>query len=236
MSCRFFIDSPVTGDRALLDGPEARHLIQVMRARVGDTLILFDGSGAEFDARVTAVDRGSVQLEVLAGREVNRERAVKITLAVALPKGERQRWLVEKSVEIGVARLVPLVTERGVARPVQRVISRLQRHVIEASKQCGRNRLMEITTPKSSLDYFAQPPDGALRILAHTAESGRGLLGLATASSASQVILAVGPEGGFSEAELAAASQWHTVRLGPRTLRVETAALVLAACFSLLDQ
>lgn len=235
MSRRFFVDSRITGKRAQLTGAEHQHLVQVMRARAGDTVTLFDGSGAEYSARVIGTGRSSVDLEVLARHEVSRELSTNITLGIALPKGERQRWLVEKAVELGVSCMVPLVADRGVARPVERVIARLQRHVVEASKQCGRNRMMQIAAPESSADYLSQAPADALRVLAHVSESAVAVVQLAERPVASRIYLAVGPEGGFSERELDIADRWQVVSLGPRTLRVETAALTLVAYFSMLD-
>src|SRR5436190_713470 len=147
MSDRFFVSPPIAGDRAVLAGDEARHLAAVMRVQIGDEVVLFDGSGVEFTARVTATRKQAVELAIFERREISRELPFSLTLAVALPKGERQKWLVEKATELGVTRIVPLVTERGVAQPVESALERLRRSVIEASKQCGRNRLMEIAAP-----------------------------------------------------------------------------------------
>jgi len=97
MSRRFFADEPIIGDTAQLTGAEAEHAVKVLRAKVGDLVTLFDGGGAEFPARITAMGRSGVALAVLARREVSRELATEVTLGVALPKGDRQRWLVEKA-------------------------------------------------------------------------------------------------------------------------------------------
>ena len=152
MSERFFVEQPISGSTAELVDTEAQHLAKVMRAAVGDEVVLFDGSGAEFAAKVARIAKSAVTLEVVERREINREPRVELTLAVALPKGERQKWLVEKLTELGAARLVPLITERGVAQPVDAAVARLSRAVIEASKQCGRNRLMEIAPPREALE------------------------------------------------------------------------------------
>src|SRR5262245_56613986 len=117
MSERFFVSSPIGGSRAMLIGSEAHHLSHVLRARPGETVTLVDGSGDEFSARIESIGRSAVELDVLERRSVNRESSVRLTLAVALPKGERQRWLVEKAVELGVAKITPLVSERSVAQP-----------------------------------------------------------------------------------------------------------------------
>jgi 16S rRNA (uracil1498-N3)-methyltransferase len=226
MSERFFVERPITGSAAELVDAEAQHLAKVMRAAVGDEVILFDGSGAEFAAKVARLAKSAVLLEILERREINREPRVELTLAVALPKGERQKWLVEKLTELGAARLVPLITERGVAQPVDAAIARLSRAVIEASKQCGRNRLMEIAPPRAALEYFVAESLGTKLI----AEPGGEQLG-SLAHDATQLACVIGPEGGFTPAELKAAleNQWRPVSLGRSILRIETAAIAIAA-------
>src|SRR5437763_5768961 len=158
MSERFFVSSPIIGRRAVLAGDEARHVSAVMRAAVGEEVILFDGSGAEFAARVADIRKGAVELSIVERREVSRELSFSLTLAVALPKGERQKWLIEKATELGVTRIVPLVTEWGVAQPVESAPERLRRVVVEASKQCGRNRLLEVAPPTTAATSLAPTP------------------------------------------------------------------------------
>jgi 16S rRNA (uracil1498-N3)-methyltransferase len=228
---RYFSEIPISEGRVRLAGAEAHHLIHVMRAKPGARVVLFDGSGAEFAARVERVDRAEVQLAVLSRQEADRELPLELTLGVALPKGDRQRWLVEKAVELGVGRLVPLVTARSVAQPVQQALARLRRTVIEASKQCGRNRLLQIGRPQAWADYVADTAEVPCRLLAQPHGRHPGAGPPSTPDLSVPVCLAVGPEGGFTEEEiaLAVAAGWRTVDLGPRTLRVETAALLLVA-------
>ncbi|MGD0652714.1 MAG: 16S rRNA (uracil(1498)-N(3))-methyltransferase [Thermoguttaceae bacterium] len=240
MTNRYFVESPIVGEQASLIGPEAHHLINVMRARRGATVILFDGSGSEFSARVEQVGRNGIELTVLSREEVDRELPFVLTLGVALPKGDRQKWLVEKAVELGVGRVIPLKTQRAVAQPVQQALDRLRRSVIEASKQCGRNRLMEIAEPLEFSDYIDATRDRPCRLLAHPhgPHSIKNLPHAAdvgcvkhTDEHPQDVFLAVGPEGGFTSEEVALATKagWRTVDLGPRILRIETAALLLVA-------
>lgn len=228
MSERFFVTPPIVGGRATLLGDEARHLSAVMRAAVGDEITLFDGSGAEFTGRIESIRKPAVELAIAERREISREQPREVTLAVALPKGDRQKWLVEKATELGVTRLIPLITERGVAQPVDSALERLRRSVIEASKQCGRNVLLEIGPPVAAADCFVSAPSTARRLIADP--SGEPLSTNAE-STAQPIVAAIGPEGGFSSAELAAASAagWQAIRLGPRILRIETAALAIAA-------
>ncbi|MGI8982103.1 MAG: RsmE family RNA methyltransferase [Pirellulaceae bacterium] len=226
MSERFFVEQPITGSTAELVDTEAQHLAKVMRAAVGDEVALFDGSGAEFAAKVARIAKAVVTLEILERREVNREPRLALTLAVALPKGERQKWLVEKLTELGAACLMPLITERGVAQPVDAALTRLRRAVIEASKQCGRNRLMEIAPPREALEYFtAEGPSVKL-----IAEPGGEQLG-SLAQDVALLACAIGPEGGFTPTELKAAleNNWRTVSLGRSILRIETASIAIAA-------
>lgn len=234
MADRYFAAEPISSPRARLVEDEAHHLAHVMRARAGHEVTLFDGSGAEWQARVVRIGRNEVELDLIERREVDRELPLKLTMAVALPKGDRQRWLVEKAVELGVARLVPVITERGVAQPVEKALSRLRKAVVEASKQCGRNRLMDIATPLDYAELIADPSaDNTIRAIADPGGSqpAGNLLAAADVSAAAELIWLIGPEGGFSERELDAArsQNWKVVRLGARIMRVETAVIYLAA-------
>ena len=238
MSQRFFVEVPIATERVRLGGTEAHHLLHVMRAAVGTEVILWDGSGVEYRARVVVVDRTEAELEVLSQQSVNRELEHRLTIGVALPKGDRQRWLVEKAVELGVQRVVPLKTERGVAQPGNEAVQRLRRTVIEAAKQCGRNRLMEIDDAMELSEFLAEPSDDAVRWLAHPAGTGQPTASAAERcgdASVSDIFLAVGPEGGFTrcELDLARQSRWQPIDLGPRILRTETAAMALAALWAL---
>jgi 16S rRNA (uracil1498-N3)-methyltransferase len=229
MSDRYFSDTPISGGRATLSGPEAHHLIHVMRAAPGVRVTLFDGGGDECSAIVERVRRADVELSILARHAIDRELPFCLTLAVALPKGDRQKWLVEKAVELGVTRIVPLWTQRSVAQPVEQSLVRLRRAVIEASKQCGRNRLLQIDQPRSWPDLVASAADTPCRLVAHPAAENQ--LRPSLNDFAGNVCVAVGPEGGFADEEVAQAlaAGWRAVDLGPRILRVETAALMLAA-------
>lgn len=232
MSQRFFVETPITGNTATLVEAEAHHLLHVMRAKAGAEVTLFDGSGCEFTAKVEKLGRQTIELAVLERLEISRELARPVTLAVALPKGDRQKWLVEKATELGVTRLIPLKTERGVAQPVDQAIVRLRRSVIEACKQCGRNVLMEITEPISWPVLSARAAEqSTLRVIAHPGGVALGELRNEMSSNASLLLAAIGPEGGFSsaEVELGQASGWQCVGLGRSILRVETAALAIAA-------
>jgi 16S rRNA (uracil1498-N3)-methyltransferase len=228
---RFFADSPLVAGALRLAGDEAHHLAHVLRLGTGDRVTLFDGAGHEAAAVIVAVGRHAVDLAAEAPRQVSRELGLTIRLAVSLPRGDRQKLLVEKLTELGVHQLVPLVTRRGVAQPGPEAIARLRRQVIAASKQCGRNLLMEIAEPQdigqlTRLDglegggWFADPDQSAAWM--GGADLGDG------------GVVAIGPEGGFAPEELRAfaGAGWRGLRLGPAILRIETAALAVAAVWA----
>jgi 16S rRNA (uracil1498-N3)-methyltransferase len=231
MSERFFISMPPAAGRCVLEDDEARHLARVLRAKVGDAVTLFDGRGREWPARVAAIGRDRVELDTGEPRSDAPPGGARLTLAVALPKGDRQKWMVEKLTELGVRRLVPLETTRGVAEATASAQARLERAVIEACKQCGRNTLMEIAAGRTLASVLAERPDDACVVIA---QPGGGPLADAVPAAADEIVALVGPEGGFTDDELAAAEQAGAIRiaLGPYILRVETAAIALAARFA----
>jgi 16S rRNA (uracil1498-N3)-methyltransferase len=231
MSERFYINCPLAAGKTVLEGEEAHHLAAVCRLQPGDPLFLFNGDGLEYPARVDAVKRGQVVLEVLPPTRPDRELSFTLTVACPLPKGDRAQFLVEKLTELGIAVYVPLSSQRRTLQPREVRSDRLRRHVIEASKQCGRNVLLQVEAAQSWDRYCRRGNLPALRVLAHPGSS-RSLSELVPAMAASPMVaVAVGPEGGFTseEVERARAAGWTPVDLGPRILRVETAAVFLAA-------
>jgi 16S rRNA (uracil1498-N3)-methyltransferase len=227
MSERFFLAEPPTAGRGRLVGDEARHLVRVMRCHVGDEVVAFDGRGTSWRARVASIGRDEAVLDLGAAVVEAATRDAPLTLAVALPKGDRQKWLVEKLTELGVPRLVPLVTTRGVAEATPAAVERLGRSVIEACKQCGRDTLMAIAEPRTVAEVVADHgADGRLVVADRD-----GLPLAATAVEDRPIVALVGPEGGFTAEELAAveAAGGRRVSLGPHVLRIETAAIALAA-------
>ncbi|MFM8953650.1 MAG: RsmE family RNA methyltransferase [Planctomycetaceae bacterium] len=229
MSERFFIPGPPQDGRVILAGDEARHLVRVLRGRVGDDVVVFSGEGVEWPARISRLGRDEAELETGPARHDPPLVSPSLSIAVALPKGERQKWLVEKLTELGVAQLIPLETERGVAEATPAACERLKRGVIEACKQCGRNRLMAIGEPRSVATALADMPPDSRVVIADPGGISLDPRGLA--ANATSLLAIVGPEGGFTAAEIAAAEQAGAIRvgLGPHILRIETAAIALAA-------
>ncbi len=227
MAERFFVPEIGRGPTVELTGEEAHHLTRVRRVRVGEPVQVFDGSGIECEAVVSEIGKRSVRLAVLKRERVDRELPIAVTLACSPPRGDRLRWLVEKATELGVTRFVPLLTNRAAEHARGVDASKLRRWVIEASKQCGRNVLMEITESVAWPALLESCPPNTLCILADP--RGEPLVLPESARAAREVVIAIGPEGGFTESELNAARMrgWLSAQLGPRTLRIETAAIVM---------
>jgi len=224
MADRYYVNSRLQAGSVTLDGPEAYHLAAVCRARPGDAICLFNGDGAEYPATVTEIAKNRVELQVTGREEPVRENGFRLEIAAALPKSDRADVLIEKLTELGVTRFVPLETARSVVHPRATKIDRLRRAVIEASKQCGRNVLMQVDGLSKWADYLARDELPARRVVAHPG-------GPSWQRHTGDIAIAIGPEGGFSDEEIGAAlaAGWQTVGLGPRILRVETAAIALAA-------
>jgi len=228
MSERFYLDTPPQNGQVHFPETEAQHLAKVMRASTGDTVIAFDGQGTQFEIELIEVSKKRVIGQVKTALEISREPVNQLSLAVALPKGDRQRWLVEKCTELGVARIIPLMTQRSVAQPVGNAIERMRRMVIEASKQCGRNHLMHIEEGQTLSSLLANTDaQTACWILHPTCQP----IPSQPTETPHNLLAAIGPEGGFTDEEIeqAQTSGFQAVRLGPRILRVETAAATIAA-------
>lgn len=225
MADRFFTPDPLAPGDLTLSGPDAHHLSTVRRFAPGDSVVLFNGDGCEYQAEVLSVGKKQVTLTVLRRDEVSREVPFPVVIGAALPKGDRADYLIEKLVEVGATRFVPLVTERSVVIPKDGTLAKLGRGVIEASKQCGRNVLMRVDPPKLWAEFVHLPDLPPARFVSHTTD------GTPAERPAGGVVFAVGPEGGFTAGEVAAAvgAGWRVRNFGPRVLRVETAAVVAAA-------
>ncbi len=216
---------PQVGPEFHLEREEAQHLVRVLRLGVGDRFLAFDGSGQEVLAEILGT-RPRVRARLLESRHPQVEPETAVTLYLALVKGERFDWAVEKATELGVSRLVPMATERTEVRvPGEERQRRWQRLATAAAAQSGRVRVPEVAAP---LSFFRAIGEAArLERAVLLAPGGQPLAGPWGATLA----LLVGPEGGFSEAEHAAAASagLATAGLGPRILRVETAALAALA-------
>jgi 16S rRNA (uracil1498-N3)-methyltransferase len=237
---RLFVPADKWVDARVIVADEAhRHLSRVLRARSGDTLTLFDGQGREVDAVVVSVERERTTLSLGAPRAAPASAGARILLLQSLARGERMDWIVQKTTELGVAQIVPVAAERSVVRvgaaesPARR--ARWQKIAREAARQCGRADVPAIAEPialAAAVEAWRADPgnQGGAAFVLWEGSLGQPLRA-ALAGDARTVALLIGPEGGFTDAEVASAegAGFQVAGLGPRILRVETAAVVAVA-------
>ncbi len=234
---RFLVPALPNSGLIALDPTESRHASNVLRMAVGQQVGLFDGRGGEAVGSVERIEKRLVHVRIELRTDVDRELQQPIEVICALPKGDRQKVLVDGLVQMGVAKLVPLSSARAVAKPTGNALARLQRAVIETSKQCGRNRLMAIGTPIPLEELTAiQANQESTHLFAHPYGDSRSLAGLSPARAPHlPARVVIGPEGGFTEDETQSlvAAHWTPISLGPRILRIEIAALTVAAWWAI---
>jgi len=219
---RLFVETALAEGMALtLDGAPANYLGAVLRLTAGDRVLLFDDANGEFVATIDDAGRKRITL-TLGARTRPREIVPDLWLLFAPVKRGRIDWLVEKATELGVARLVPVVTQRTIVERLN--VDRLRAHAIEAAEQCGRTALPALAEPARLDAVLKTWPQ--TRMLHFADETGGEPL--ATAAAPPPAAILIGPEGGFTDAERAAiraVPQARAVALGPRILRADTAAL-----------
>lgn len=218
------------GDTVTLGETAANHLTRVLRLKVGAPLILFNGKGGEFDATITTIEKRRVDVSLNQFNPLERESPLHITLAQGISKGERMDYTIQKAVELGVNRIVPIQSERTVVNlRGERADKRLEHWrgvIISACEQCGRNSIPELLPVKTLQQWLEEDSANTRLLLDHRANHSIGTL-----KPFGQASLLIGPEGGMSEKEQESAYRagYTGVRLGPRVLRTETAALVALA-------
>lgn len=222
--------------------PDAARHVQVLRLQPGDALTLFDGQGGEWLAEVRTMGKREVHAELLAHQAVERELPVAVTLALAMPAGDRMDFVVEKATELGAAAIVPLIAERSVLRLAGERAEKRRAHwqaiAVAACEQCGRNRVPQVAVPlplPAWLDALPAPAAGHARWLLGWRDAQAWPEAQSSAASSRSALLLSGPEGGFTEGEeaLARGRGFAALTLGPRVLRADTAPLAALAAIAL---
>jgi len=237
---RVFVEGELqSGSVVELPRETGAHLSKVLRARSGDEVVLFNGDGREFIGAIEKVQGSRVSASIGAARSIDRESPFQLTLVQCVPRGDRMDFIVQKATELGVVRIVPVLSRRSVVRLDESQSASKQAHwravAVSACEQCGRNRVPSVDTPLPLLNYLgalAPATTGeVLRLVleperARRTERGARASG-ASSQSAARAQIAIGPEGGFAPEELEAfdLSAFSSVALGPRVLRTETAAI-----------
>ncbi len=254
---RFYVSDIPSQGVLWLDEAESRHAAKALRVQIGDDVLVFDGRGYEGFGTVSEIAKRSVAIEISGKRFLPRDHEGRLWVAIAMPKGDRQKSVIEKLVELGVDALVPIETERSVAKLDASGIARLERYGIEAAKQCQRNRVMQILpsvpfkhwiADDTSVDnssgnterWLVHPDPHAvtmLEFIRQTDHSQRAT-GIAPGIIDEETIrlqFAIGPEGGFTSQEVVSAvdAGFRVLGLGDRILRVETAVAAVGVLGSL---
>ena len=229
---RLFVAQTVIPNCPLaIEGESAHYLVRVLRLRPGDAIVLFDGSGAEFTATVTAIRKQRAELMPDEGVCRNVESPLDIRLIQGVSRGERMDLVVQKATELGIHRVSPVLTMHSVVRLDSERSSRRQEHWARiargACEQCGRNRLPIVDEPRTLPEILQEPSTPRLRLLLPPAPGA----GLPMTPPPSGIDVLIGPEGGLSEDEhdFALSAGFTPLRMGPRVLRTETAAIAAIA-------
>lgn len=229
----FYISKSMINERkAIITGDEAKHISRVLRMKKGDNVTLCDGEGTFYEAVLTDFDEKTVTANILSQRVAETEATVKITLYQGVPKNPKLETIVQKAVEIGIVRVVPVDTKRAVAKLDKREkIDRLQKIAAEAAKQSKRGIVPIVCPCMSFKDAVSEAKKADLAIIPYEEETENSLKSVLSGKKVQTVSIIIGPEGGFDkeEVELALANGITPVTLGKRILRTETAGLAVSA-------
>jgi 16S rRNA (uracil1498-N3)-methyltransferase len=235
---RLYVAGDIPAHHVVDATPEqAHHMVHVLRLEPGETVTVFDGRGTEYEGTIERITRSKVSVKLAAGRAVSRESPLAVTLAQGISSGERMDYTIQKAVELGVGELQPIAMERSVVRLTSERAARRVGHwqaiVASACEQCGRNVVPRVLPVVSLTSWLAALPQDALR-LTLSPDGPTTLRELALASK--RALLLVGPEGGLSprERQDALTAGFTGVRLGPRVLRTETAAVAALSAMQVL--
>jgi 16S rRNA (uracil1498-N3)-methyltransferase len=230
---RFFITpEQVREPYITVAGDDLRHIRTVLRKQPGDLLTLLDGQGREYTVRITAIEKADVVTEIV-DRRVRHPSSPGVILGQGLPKSDKMDWIVQKATELGVSSIVPLVTERTIVkvRDEEKRVTRWQKVAREAAMQSDRPDIPKVNTIRSFSEFIRTLAPGPQTLFLFPWEEGTDPVKnvLRRHLDAKHIVVLIGPEGGFSQAEAAAAKEkgFHLVSLGPNILRTETAAVAV---------
>lgn len=229
MSDRFYFDGS-WGAQVPLSESESHHLSKVLRKTVGDEVVLFDGRGGHAVGVVSSISKREVVIDVTQPPKVVAPARPRVLMAVAPPKGDRFRWLIEKATEIGVDELIPILTERSVVNPRETKLDKLRQTMLSACKQSGRNQFMEIAQPVGLQELLAETATTIPKFYGAIPGESDGSPATEKTCNNDAVLGVIGPEGGFSDTELALLKSHNGIpkSLCRNVLRTETAAIAMA--------
>lgn len=233
---RFYVPKEsVRGNIINISGKEAHHILDVMRLKVPDKVVTFDGTGKEYTGFIKEVRAKSAIIEIVETRMPRGRESSGITLVQAIPKKEKMDYIVEKATELGVSKIIPLVTDRTIpnwdAPKKAASVERWRKIAMEASKQCGRADIPEIDSIKNFRDIAAEASSYDLALIAALDEKAIKLKDALKGFAGGKVLIAIGPEGDFTAGEIEEARDngFKLVSLGSRVLKSDTAGLFVLA-------
>ena len=232
---RFFVETEQISENAInIFGDDVKHISKVLRLRVSEIITVCDKQGNDYECSIEEISSDKVIAKILSFRKNSAESEIKITLFQGMPKSDKMDLIIQKCIELGVSKIIPVITKRAVSRPSDgdKKIIRWQKIAAEAAKQCGRGIIPEIGKMISFADAMKiGASDDALSIMPYECENEGKLKDALKACNKKKVYVFIGPEGGFEESEVALAKKngIKTVTLGPRIMRTETAPLAVCS-------
>jgi len=229
----YYVDPDnIQNEHLIITDKEVHHLIRVKRRKIGDIIWTVDGRGGAYETELIHISKSRAEGRILRSRRRMGEPIAEMTLAQAIIKGDRFDWMIEKCVEIGIQRIIPMISEKTIVKAGSGKIHRWKRVALGAMKQCGRSVLPDISEPRSFKQVCALGADCQVRLIAHPGPESQPIhLSKPENHRIPKAICMVGPEGGFSspEVDLAVDNGYTPVTLGNRRLRAETAGILLSA-------
>ena len=235
---RFYVPFHAGLKNLWIDSSESHHIIHVKRLKIGDNIIVFNGTGDEFEAEIEDIEDNRVKVRINQQRTISKENIVEIDIAFAIPKGKRSHLLIQKCTELGVHKLIPINYARSVVKlkdDCSVKIEKWQKIAIEASKQCGRNTITEIGNVVDFDNILNTSDSYDLPLFACSQSDSDNLKNtLQEHPKPNNILSFIGPEGGFTtnEIEMAKRAGCKFVSLGSPILRIETAAIAVSAILS----
>lgn len=226
---RLFLEpEKIFRDRAIIDGTNIRYLTKVLRSSIGDELILLDGLGKGYRGKIASIARDKIELQIIKAFDINTESPLDITLAQGIPKAEKMEIIIQKATELGIKRIIPLITERAIVRTKSPArLERWAKIALSSAQQSGRSKVPVIEGITGYREFLSQGFSG-LNLIFYEGKVKKGLKEyLRELERVKEITFLIGPEGGFTEEEVGMALKkgFTPLGLGPRILRTETAAI-----------
>jgi 16S rRNA (uracil1498-N3)-methyltransferase len=233
MTKLFISPEKVHRDKAIIDGPNVRYLIHVLQSSLGEELLLLDGLGKGYRGKILSITKNKIEVQIMKAVEMFTESPLEIILAQGIPKAEKMDIIIQKATELGIKRIIPLITERTIMKPKGSMrLQRWSKIATSSAQQAGRSMVPVIEGITGYREFLyrvlKQVQDQGVCLIFYEGETEKGLKeSLRGLKGIKEITFLIGPEGGFTDEEhgLAVKSGFSSVGLGPRILRTETAAI-----------